>query len=464
MSNPRKPRHPISTTPDFAIALASAVRDAGGRALIVGGWVRDEMLGRVPKDLDLEVHGLPADRLQALLRTLGRVDAVGESFTVYKIGGIDVSLPRRESKTGRGHKGFTVEGDPFLSIDEAARRRDFTINAMARDPLTGEVLDPFDGQRDLKAGRLRLVDVNSFGDDSLRVLRAMQFAARFDLTIEPATAQTCMAIPLDDLPAERIWGEFEKLLLQAERPSIGLTVAWDLRIIHRLLPEFVALRSCPQDPEWHPEGNVWTHTLMVVDEARQRLEGLSRGAAVSMMLGAMCHDLGKPLTTAERDGHIRSPGHEAAGVSIAASVLDRLNVHTMDGYDVRRAVFGLVAEHMRPSAFMKSPKPAGDGAFRRLAQRVDLDLLARFSDADCHGRGGAFDCSAGAWFLARAKALGIEHAAPDAIVLGRHLLDVGVKPGPRMGEILRALYEQQLDGEFTSVEDGLIRARALIEP
>ncbi len=463
MSNSRIQSGPKRTTPDFATALAIAVRDAGGRALIVGGWVRDEMLGRVPKDLDLEVRELPTDRLLPLLRTFGRVDAVGESFTVYKINGVDVSLPRRESKTGRGHRGFTVDGDPFLSVEEAARRRDFTINAMARDPLTDEILDPFHGQHDLEAGCLRMVDAATFGDDSLRVLRAMQFAARFNLTIEPATAATCLAVSLDDLPAERIWGEFEKLLLQADEPSRGLAVAWDLRIIHRLLPEFVALRSCPQDAEWHPEGDVWTHTLMVVDEARRRIDGLGRGRAVAMMLGAMCHDLGKPLTTGERDGHIRSPGHEAAGVPIAASVLDRLNVHTLDGYDVRRAVFGLVAEHMRPSAFMKSPKPAGDGAFRRLAQRVDLELLARFSEADCQGRGGDFDCSAGAWFLARARALGIEHAAPEPIVLGRHLMDAGVKPGPRMGEILRALYEQQLDGEFTSLEEGLVRARALID-
>lgn len=461
--NSRSPLTPQRTTPDFAVALATAVRDAGGRALIVGGWVRDEMLGRVPKDLDLEVRGLPADELRAVLSRFGRVDAVGESFTVYKIGGVDVSLPRRESKTGRGHKGFTVEGDPHLSIEDAARRRDFTINAMARDPLTDEILDPFHGRDDLEAGRLRMVDAATFGDDSLRVLRAMQFAARFGLVVEPATAAVCRAVPLDDLPAERVWGEFEKLLLQAEEPSIGLTVAWDLQVIHRLLPELVALRSCPQDPEWHPEGDVWTHTLMVVDQARRRIEGLGRGAAVAMMLGALCHDLGKPLTTATRDGHVRSPGHEAAGVPVATSVLDRLNVHTMDGYDVRHTVLGLVAEHMRPSAFMKSPKPAGDGAFRRLAQRVDLELLARFSDADCQGRGGTFDCSAGSWFLARAKALGIEHAAPDPIVLGRHLIDAGVKPGPQMGEILRALYEQQLDGEFTSLDEGLTRAQVLID-
>jgi tRNA nucleotidyltransferase (CCA-adding enzyme) len=201
---------------------------------------------------------------------------------------------------------------------------------------------------------------------------------------------------------------------------------------------------------------------MVVDEARRRIDGLATGAAVAMMLGALCHDLGKPSTTAVIDGRVKSPGHEAAGVALATSVLDRLNVHSIGGYDVRRAVLGLVAEHMRPGAFQKSTTPVSDGAFRRLAQRVDLELLARFAEADCHGRGGSFDCSASAWFLDRARALGVEHAAPAPLVLGRHILDLGVPPGPRVGEILKAIYERQLDGEITSVEQGIEIARSLV--
>ena len=442
--------------------LAQAVRSAGGRALIVGGWVRDELRNRTSKDLDLEVFGVPADRLRTLLAPFGRVDTVGESFTVYKLGAIDVSLPRRESKVGRGHKGFSVEGDPSLSPTEAARRRDFTVNAMSRDPLTGELIDPFGGQDDLRQRRLRMVDRRTFGEDSLRVLRGVQFAARFDLVMDDETKEVCRATPLDDLPAERIWGELEKLFLQADRPSIGLRLAWDLAVIHRLLPELLPLATCRQDPEWHPEGDVWTHTLMVVDEARRRIEGLERGPAVAMMLGALCHDLGKPETTIDRDGRVKSPGHEDAGVPITVRLLDRLNVQSLDGYDVRHAVLGLVAEHMRPNAFLKSATPVSDGAFRRLAQRVDLELLARFAEADCRGRGGSFDCSASQWFLDRARALGVEHAPPTPIVLGRHLLELGVQPGPRMGEILRAVYEKQLDGEVTSLEEGLRLARTLI--
>jgi tRNA nucleotidyltransferase (CCA-adding enzyme) len=448
----------VSTLPDLARAIAQAVRDDGGRALVVGGWVRDAILGHPSKDVDLEVFGIPAERLRSLLFTFGRVDTVGESFTVYKLGDIDVSLPRRESKTGRGHTGFTVEGDPRLSIADAARRRDFTINAISLDPLTDEVLDPFDGRRDLAARVLRVVDPATFGDDSLRVLRALQFAARFELAPTDDTRELCRAIPLDDLPSERVWGEIEKLLLQARRPSIGLALALDLGVVDRLWPELKALVGCPQEPAWHPEGDVWVHTLMVVDEARKRIDDLTRGPAVAMMLGAVCHDFGKPAATAVIDGRIRSPGHEEGGVAPAAKFLDRLNVHSLDGYDVRGAVLGLVAQHLKPSAFHKSATPVSDGAFRRLAQKVDLELLARFSMADCHGRTGSFDCSAGDWFLDRARALGVEHAPPAPLVMGRHLLALGVKPGPRMGELLAKIYDAQLDGAITTLDEGIALA------
>jgi tRNA nucleotidyltransferase (CCA-adding enzyme) len=448
--------------PDLVLTLSRSVRDAGGRALLVGGWVRDQLLGHTSKDLDVEVFGVPADRLRTMLEPLGRVDTVGESFTVYKIGDIDVSLPRRESKTGRGHKGFTVAGDPTLTLEEAARRRDFTINAISQDPLTGEVLDPFGGLRDLEARRLRIVDSRTFGDDSLRVLRALQFAARFELTADEATKALCRSIPLDDLPFERIWGEVEKLLLRARRPSIGLALALELGVVDRLWPELKALVGCQQEPEWHPEGDVWVHTLMVADEARARIDGLERGPAAAMMLGALCHDLGKPAVTAFIDGRIRSPGHEEMGIAPATSFLDRLNVHSLDGYDVRHAVLGLVAHHQKPGAFHKAPTEVSDGAFRRLALKVDLELLARFAKADCNGRGGQFDCSAMDWFLERARALGVQHAAPAPLVLGRHLIDLGVAPGPRMGEILRAIYEQQLDGQITTLDEGIAAAKTMI--
>ena len=298
---------------ELARAIAAAVRDAEGRALVVGGWVRDRLMGLsepAASNVDVEVFGIPGDRLRALLDTFGRVEAVGESFQVYKLGGVDVSLPRRDSKAGRGHKGFVVTGDPDMPIEEAARRRDFTVNAIAQDPLTGEYFDPFGGRADIERRLLRMVDAATFADDSLRVLRAIQFAARFEFALDDATAVRCRAIPLDDLPSERVWGEIEKLLLQARRPSIGLALAMDLGVIEKLFPELHALSACPQEPEWHPEGDVWVHTLQVVDRARTRIDDLERPQQIAVMLGAVAHDLGKPATTAFVDGRIRSIDHE----------------------------------------------------------------------------------------------------------------------------------------------------------
>ena len=448
---------------DLAVAIAQRIREEGGRALIVGGWVRDRLMGRSCKDVDLEVYGLPADRLKDVLGAFGNVNTVGESFTVYKVAGVDVSLPRRESRIGRGHRGFEVIGDPNLSFTEAARRRDFTVNAIAWDPLTAEYIDPFDGRRDIAAKLLRAVDVQTFGEDSLRVLRAVQFAARFEFTLDAATADLCREIALDDLPSERIWMEIEKLLLQAPRPSIGFALALDLGVISRLFPEIHAMVGCKQEPEWHPEGDVWVHTLMVVDQARTRIDDLDRSHQIVVMLGAVCHDLGKPLTTAFVDGRIRSIDHEQAGVAPATAVLDRLNIHTIDGYEVRKQILGIVAHHLKPGMFRQSPTPVSDGAFRRLSEKVDLELLARLAKSDCLGRTGHFDCSAMDWFLDRARDLGVQHAPPDPLVKGRHLLALGLKPGPRIGVILRQIYEKQLDGTITSIDDGITLARQILE-
>jgi tRNA nucleotidyltransferase (CCA-adding enzyme) len=448
--------------PSRAVEIAEAVRDAGGRALVVGGWVRDRLLGRESKDVDLEVFGVPSDRLRTLLESLGRVETVGESFQVYKAGDIDVSLPRRESKAGRGHRGFAVAGDPAMTAEEAARRRDFTVNAISWDPLTDQYVDPFDGRSDLDRALLRVVDPATFSDDSLRVLRAVQLAARFDLHLDEETKAICRRIPLDDLPAERVWGEFEKLL-SAPRPSVGFALALELGVIEKLFPELHALVGCVQEPEWHPEGDVWVHTLQVIDQARTRVPDLDRPRQLAIMLGAVCHDLGKPATTAFLDGRIRSIDHEEQGVAPASALLDRLNVNAIDGYDVRRQVLGITAQHLKPGMWFKARDEVGDGAFRRLAQKVDLELLARVAKADCMGREpGVFNCEAMDWFLDRARRLGVEHRPPAPILLGRHLLELGMAPGPKVGEILKAVYEQQLDGAVSSLEEAIAAARLLI--
>jgi tRNA nucleotidyltransferase (CCA-adding enzyme) len=448
---------------DRARDIALAVRAAGGRALIVGGWTRDRLMGRETTDIDLEVFGVPSDCVRQLLETFGRVEAVGESFQVYKLGEIDVSLPRRDSKAGRGHRGFVVTGDPDMSIEEAARRRDFTINAISWDPLTEEYFDPFEGRGDIERRLLRMVDPATFADDSLRVLRAVQFAARFDFTLDANTSARCREIRLDDLPAERVWGEVEKLLY-APRPSIGFALALDLGVVRQLFPELEALVGCPQEPEWHPEGDVWGHTLQVVDEARTRIADLPRPQQITVMLGAVCHDFGKPATTALLDGRIRSMEHEEQGVPPAAAFLDRVNIHSIDGYDVRKQVLGLVAQHLKPGSWHKVRDEVGDGAFRRLAHKVDLELLARVAKSDCEGRRpGRFDCSAMDWFLERARGLGVEHRPPPPILLGRHVLALGIPPGPRVGEILKGVYEQQMDGTVTTLDEAIAAAKLLVD-
>jgi tRNA nucleotidyltransferase (CCA-adding enzyme) len=448
--------------------LAAVVRENGGRALLVGGCVRDFLMNVAPKDFDVEVYGIEPARLREILRRFGRVDAVGEAFTVYKIGqNLDVSLPRRERKTGRGHRGFAIEGDSQMSFAEACRRRDFTINAILQDPLSGEIIDPFDGQKDIKNRLLRAVAPETFVEDSLRVLRAAQFAARFEFAIEPATVALCRRIDLSDLPKERIWGELEKLLLKAEKPSIGLRWIYELKIAEKLFPELQNLVGVPQQPEWHPEGDVDAHTLLTVDVARSLIDDLPRAKKIAVMLGALCHDFGKPATTRKLAGVWRSLGHDEAGVAPTVSFLDRLGVFKIDGYDVRGQIVELVRNHLRPSEFYRSRNSITDGAFRRLARCVELDLLYRVAKADSLGRNAAHlpreqwkTAEAQEWFINKVRELKIENAAPAPLLLGRHLIELGLEPSPRFGEILRTVYEKQLDGEITTLEEARAAAKS----
>ena len=452
------------------LSLARAIHDAGGRALLVGGCVRDELMGVQPKDWDLEVYNLDAARVREILDQFGPVNVVGESFTVYKLGNhLDVSIPRRERKSGRGHKGFVIEGDPTMSVSEATRRRDFTINAILQDPLTGELIDPFDGRRDLEQRVLRAVSRDTFAEDSLRVLRAAQFAARFEFDISPETVELCRTIDLSDLPAERIWGEIEKLLLRAVQPSIGLEWLRRLGAIEKLFPEIQSLIGVPQDPEWHPEGDVFVHTKLVIDGARKLIDELPYPRQVTVMLAALAHDFGKPATTEFLEGRWRSRGHEEAGVPPAESFLNRVNVHTIDGYNVRAQVIALVREHLKPGEFYKKRDEVGEGAFRRLARRCEPDLLYRVAKSDSLGRNAEwvprekwYGSEAQEWFIQRSRELQVEQRPPDPLLLGRHLLELGIEPGPRMGEITHAVYELQLDGRVRTLDEAIEEARKII--
>ena len=452
--------------------LLAALRAAGGRPYVVGGAVRDALLGLPVKDYDIEVFGLPSERLEGVLAAAGKLDAVGQAFRVLKLSGVagvsgavDVTLPRRDSKVGPGHRGIAVQGDPELPVTEAARRRDFTVNAMLYEPASGALLDPWHGRQDLDRRVLRAVDARTFGEDPLRALRAVQFAARYELEVEPATAALCAAMPIRELPAKRVFGEIEKLLLRARQPSRGLALlqAWGMLAV--LAPELPPLAATPQDPGWHPEGNVWVHTLQVVDEAAALCADLAvdRPRQLAVMLAALCHDLGKVTTTRFEEGRIRSRGHEEAGLQPTVAILDRWQVHTLLGYDVRAQVLGLVTQHLKPGQLYDERERVGDGAIRRLARKCEPELLYRVAKADCLGRRpGRFEPVAMEWFRARARALDVALRPPAPILRGRDLLALGLVPGPQIGRVLQAVYERQLDGAVTTLEDAQAEARRVL--
>jgi tRNA nucleotidyltransferase (CCA-adding enzyme) len=460
----------MAELPQKVISLSQTIHDAGGRALLVGGCVRDMLMGHRPKDWDLEAYQLDPQHLRTILDQFGPVNVVGEAFTVYKLDRhLDVSIPRRERKSGRGHKAFVIEGDPLMSVAEAARRRDFTINAILQDPLTDEILDPFDGRRDIERRLLRAVSAETFSEDSLRVLRAAQFASRFQFDIDQETVELCHTIDLSDLPPERIWGELEKLLLRSVRPSVGLEWLRKLGVTEKLFPEIHSLIGVPQDSEWHPEGDVFVHTQLAVDRARELIDDLSYPRQVTVLLATVAHDFGKPATTEFIEGRWRSRGHEEAGVAPTESFLDRINVHTIDGYNVRAQVIALVREHLKPGEFYKKRDEVGEGAFRRLAHRCEPDLLYRVAKADSLGRNAEwvpreqwYGSEAQEWFRQRTKELEVEQRPPEPLLLGRHLLELGVEPGPVMGEITRAVYEMQLDGRVRNLQEAIAEARKII--
>ncbi len=445
-------------------ALLDAVRRVG-RPRLVGGGVRDWLLGLESKDFDIEVAGVDFDQLHHVLGPFGATDVVGRSFRVIKVrshGGAeyDFSLPRRESKTGAGHRGFAVTPDAALSDADAAARRDFTVNAIACDPFTGELIDPHGGQADLKARVLRHTSA-AFAEDPLRVLRAFQLAARFDFTLAPATAALCrsMADAYAELPVERVWGEWDKWAVKSVRPSRGLAVLEETGWL-RHFPELAALRGTPQEPEWHPEGDVFTHTQLCLD-ALVALAGWQAAPPATrrgLMLAVLAHDFGKPGTTvqAEKRGKLRwvSPGHEAAGGPLAETFLRRIGAPP----DTHPPIVALVVNHL---AHHHGQAEFTDTAVRRLARRLapaTIEELALVMLADDGGRPPL--TSPETWtriaqLQAKAQALALEHTAPRPLVMGRHLVALGHPPGPAFKPVLDEAFEAQLDGAFADEAGGV---------
>lgn len=436
---------------DACRRVCERVRAGGGRALAVGGCVRDAHLGRACRDVDLEVFGLDPEGIAQILAPHFPLDQVGRAFAVLKLRGlpIDLSVPVR----GRGEAATWA---PELTPEEAAARRDFTIDAIALDPLSGEVIDPLDGRGDLERGILRHCS-DRFGEDPLRVLRAMQLAARFELEVAPDTVALCRRLAPDGIARERIFGEWRRLIVRGARPSLGLGFLRDCGWVTHT-PELEALIDCPQDPAWHPEGDVWVHTLHCMDAfARERIGDDREDLVVG--LAVLCHDLGKPATT-KREERITSPGHSRLGESLSRTFLERMT----DERELLDAVPPLVGAHLTPVALFEAR--AGDAAVRRLARRVGrIDRLVRVARADQLGRPPreVAEFPAGDWLLARARALDVASRAPRPLVLGRHLIALGLPPGPHFAAILDACYDAQLDGTFTALEEGLAFARRIVE-
>ncbi|MFA5927269.1 MAG: HDIG domain-containing metalloprotein [Patescibacteria group bacterium] len=442
----------------MALAVVKLVAESGGRTLIVGGYVRDLLLKDLgysvePKDIDLEVYGLAYDKIRELLEPLGPVNVVGAQFSVIKFGDLDIALPRRESKIGKGHRGFAITGEPDLSFSEASKRRDFTINALALDLLTGEIIDAHGGIDDLEEGVLQATDPETFGDDPLRALRAMQFVGRFNLRIEAKTADLCRGLELSELSPERIGDEWKKLLLKSEKPSKGLSLALDLGIINKLHPELLELVGTPQSVRWHPEGDVWTHTLMVVDEAAKliRQKNFDEKRSLIFMFFALTHDMGKPVTTVVEDEKVTSYGHAKAGIQPAEKFMRSLSLPD----EMIKHVLLLAGEHMYP-AFNKD---LSDAAIRRLALRLapaTIEELVWSSEVDRRGRAIPWHgFPEGEALLERAKQLSLEDTKPKPLVMGRHLIELGLEPGPGFGQVLDELFEAQLEGKFSTVEEGI---------
>jgi tRNA nucleotidyltransferase (CCA-adding enzyme) len=453
--------------------MLEAVRRVG-RPRLVGGGVRDWLLGLAPKDLDVEVAGVDFETLRRALAPFGATDVVGRSFGVVKVRAAgtgaeyDFSLPRRESKTGAGHRGFAVAPAPDLGDAEAAARRDFTLNAIAYDPLDGALIDPHGGQADLAARRLRHTSA-AFVEDPLRVLRAFQLAARFDLTLAPETAALCRSISAAyaELPPERVWGEWDKWATKAIAPSRGLAVLEETGwLVH--FPELAALRGTPQEPEWHPEGDVFTHTQCCLD-ALVRLDGWRAAEPARrrlLSLAVLAHDFGKPATTAraERRGHLRwvSPGHEAAGGPLAGSFLRRIGAPLELGAPVAALVVHHLAHHHGRNGDFT------DSQIRRLARRLapaTIDELALVMVADARGRPPLPAAEPEALIgrlLERAHALALRRRPPQPLVRGRHLVALGRPPGPDFRAILDAAFEAQLYGAFTDEAGGLAWLQACL--
>ena len=425
---------------ELAIRIAEKVSAAGGRAFFVGGYVRDMLMGADCKDIDIEVYGVTPSALREILSDLGEVYDKGASFGVLGLrhSDVDIAMPRRESRTGNKHTDFDVSVDPFMSYEDASRRRDFTINAMMLDPLTNEIVDCWNGKDDLKKRVIRHVSGETFGDDALRVFRAAQFAARFGAEIAPETMEICRGMDVSHISHERVYDELLKALLKADTPSIFFRVLRAVDKMADFFPEIADMAGVPQNPKYHPEGDVFEHTMLVLDSAAG-LRAMAKEPA-NFMLAALLHDAGKVNATEIKDGRIVSYFHPITGIELAERQLRRLtsNARTIS------YVKNMVELHMRPNmlAGADSKKKKSRAMFDMSLCPEDLMLISR---ADAEGKKDApYDMNIWNWLEARL--IDYRECVSRPMVTGRDLTDAGYRPGPEMGKLIRRARELHFSG------------------
>lgn len=437
--------------------LAEKVANVSGEVYYVGGYVRDKFLGNDNKDIDIEVHGLPAPQLEKILDSIGERMEFGKSFGIYGLKGctVDIALPRKERPTGNGHRDFEISADPFMGTYEAARRRDFTINALMENVMTGEVTDHFDGLKDLKAGVIRHIDDRTFVEDPLRVLRAAQFAARFDFEVTSETITLCRTIDLSTLSSERIMLELEKALLKSDKPSIFFEELRRMGQLKVWFPEVKALIGVPQNTEYHREGDAWTHTMMVLDEAAKRRDIVKY--TLGFMMSALCHDLGKAVCTTVTDGVVHSYRHETEGLPLVQSFLERITTETK----LIKYVLNMTELHMEPNimARARSKLKKTNKLFDSAVEPFDLIQLSI-----CDGLGKLPRCSDTEEFLMQ-RYNRFQEIMSRPYVMGRDLIEAGLKPGNDFTEILAYAHKLRLAGcdKDNALRQSLAYARSVLK-
>ncbi|MBR6427976.1 MAG: tRNA nucleotidyltransferase [Clostridia bacterium] len=418
----------------LAEKIAYEVMRLGGQTYYVGGCVRDGLLGIESKDIDIEIHGIERDALEKILDSVGERMEFGKSFGVYGIKGygLDIALPRSERRTGSGHRDFDVTADPFIGTFRAAERRDFTVNAIMRDVISGQLTDYFGGQRDLENKVLRHVSAKTFAEDPLRVLRAAQFSARFGFDVDPGTAELCRGISLRDLSRERVFSETEKALLKSSRPSVFFEFLRNVGHLSVWFTELERTAGVPQDVRYHPEGDVWTHTMQVLDRCVEYRNATRY--PLGFMMSAVCHDFGKSLCTEITYTGIHSYGHETAGLPLAETFIRRLT----DERALRDYVLDLVEHHMKPGilAISNAPVKSSNRMFDGVS---DPDALVFLSLSD-----GEYDGKKAAYLLER-LAVYREYMS-RTYVTGQDLIQAGLDPSEHFSEYLKYAHKLRLAG------------------